>query len=190
MRFFKILLGLLLLPSLSFAHPGHDQAFGFFHGLAHPLSGLDHILAMVAVGLWAWQLGGRSVWLVPLSFVLVMAAGGMTGFMGVNLPWVEAGILASLLFMGLLIAVAVRVPAGVGMLIVGIFALFHGYAHGAERPENVSGLIYAAGFMLATVLLHGAGLLAGFGLQRFSQPVLVRCAGMAVTLAGVYLWIS
>src|SRR5579883_978366 len=136
---------LALVPVLASAHPGHGT-HGFASGFSHPLLGLDHILAMVAVGLWAAQLGGRSLWAVPATFVGVMSVGGMLGLLGVPLPMVEAGILASVLILGLFIATAVRLPLAASMLLVGAFALFHGHAHGTEIPATASGLTYGLGF--------------------------------------------
>lgn len=177
---------LLALPSLCHAHPGHD-ANGFVHGMGHPLGGLDHILAMVAVGLWAAQLGGRAFYLVPLSFAGIMVLGGALGMSGVPVPFVEQGIMSSVLILGLLIAAAVRVPLGMGILLVGCFAIFHGYAHGAEMPPDSSGLGYAAGFVLATAALHGAGMVLGVMMGRLAQPRLIRVAGAAIVAAGLFL---
>src|SRR5438552_13637461 len=134
----RLLLGLfsvgiaLWLPSWAYAHVGPGGSSGFLRGFSHPLTGLDHIVAMVAVGLWAAQRGGRSIWLVPVTFVIVMALGGVLGAAGIALPWVERGIIASVLVLGVLIAAAVRLPLAAATLLVGLFALFHGHAHGAE----------------------------------------------------------
>src|ERR1035437_488964 len=135
-----ILLALVFIPSLAQAHPGHNP--GWANGLLHPVSGLDHICAMIAVGLWAAQRSGRAIWIVPLTFVSVMALGGLLGMNGVRVPLVEQGIAASVLVLGLLIAAAVRLPLAASVLVVGIFAVFHGYAHGAEMPPTASGLTY------------------------------------------------
>ena len=128
-------LSLVFAPMLAHAHPGHD-ASGFSAGVAHPVHGLDHILAMVAVGLWAAQLGGRAKWLVPASFISVMAIGGALGMAGMPLPFAEQGIFASVLILGVLIAAAVRLPLAASMAIVGLFALCHGHAHGLEMPTT------------------------------------------------------
>lgn len=185
-----LIASLLVVPALAHAHTGAGPAHGFFHGVQHPVFGLDHLLAMIAVGLWAVQLGGRAIWVVPASFVGVMLLGGLLGMAGFALPMVETGILVSVLLLGLLVAFAVRLPIWAGALLVGVFALFHGYAHGAEMPAEASGLSYALGFAVATTLLHGVGV--GFGLAfrnvRFA-PVL-RMAGAAVMIAGVVLAIS
>lgn len=170
-----------LLPSAAMAHPGMGAA-GLGHGFAHPMLGLDHVLAMVLVGVFAAQLGGRALWLVPGSFLAVMALGGALGAAGVALPYVETGIALSVLVLGAVVALGARAPVAAAMGLAGLFALFHGHAHGAEIPENAGGLAYAAGFLAATALLHAAGLLAG----RF-RPVVLRAAGGAAALAGVVL---
>ena len=180
----------LLFPSLTYGHVGVSETSGFAHGFAHPLTGLDHIAAMVAVGLWAAQRGGRAVWVVPLTFVSVMAVSGFLGTLGVPIPFVEPGIVASVLVLGVLIAAAVRLPLVASSLIVGLFAIFHGYAHGAEMPATASGLVYGAAFVVATGLLHcvgiGLGLLAG----RLGSPRFVRYAGGATAALGVYLAVA
>jgi urease accessory protein len=177
---------LSLLPVVAQAHPGHGVT-GFNAGLEHPISGLDHILAMVAVGLWAVQLGGRAIWMVPLSFVGAMIAGGALGMAHVPLPFVEHGILASVLILGLLIALAARLPLGASMAVVGVFALFHGHAHGADMPGTSAVLGYGFGFALATTLLHGAGMSVGFLARKAAQTQWVRLAGVAIALAGMFL---
>ncbi len=162
-----------LLPVLAQAHPGHGPADSFASGLNHPLHGLDHILAMVAVGLWAAQMGGRSRWVVPVTFVSLMTVGGAMGMLGLPLPMVETGILVSVVAMGVLIAAAARLPLAASMALVGVFAIFHGHAHGTEIPAAASGLNYALGFILATALLHACGL--GLGLlaqKRLTMPAL------------------
>lgn len=182
---------LLLLPSLAQAHPGMPgHVHGFANGLTHPLTGLDHICAMIAVGLWAAQRGGRALWLVPLTFVSVMAVGGMLGMASIQLPMVEAGIIASVLILGVLIAAAVRLPLMASTLIVGTFALFHGFAHGAEMPETASGLNYALGFITATTELHLCGIGLGIFAKRFTSENLIRHAGGAITACGLYLCLT
>ena len=180
----------LLFPALAQAHPGHeghDLTWDFSAGLAHPLTGVDHILAMVAVGLWAAQLGGRARWLVPAAFVTVMALGGALGRAGVNVPSVEQGIAASVLVLGLLIAAAVRLPVAAGMALVGVFAVFHGFAHGAEMPVTAGGLIYGAGLVAATVLLHVAGIGLGWLAGNYSART-AKFAGWGIAAAGVLLF--
>lgn len=156
-------------------------------GLAHPFSGLDHILAMVAVGLWAAQLGGRALWLVPLTFVLTMAAGGVLGFLGLPLPYVELGIAGSVLILGILVALASRLPLAASMMLVGIFALFHGYAHGAEMAINASALGYSLGFMLATATLHASGIGIALAARQGWPAQLLRAGGAAIAVSGVWL---
>lgn len=150
------------------AHVGVGAASSFHAGFTHPLSGLDHLTAMVAVGLWAALKGGRAVWAWPAAFVIVMLAGAGLGMDHVPIPFVEPGILASVVALGLLVALAVDLPVSAGVAIIGLFALLHGHAHGTEVPDNSAGLDYMAGFVLATALLHGAGVAAGLGLgSRF-----------------------
>ncbi|MBY2910280.1 HupE/UreJ family protein [Rhizobium leguminosarum] len=176
------------LPAVAYAHTGVGQTSGFMHGFSHPISGLDHILAMVMVGVFAFQLGGRAVWLVPATFVLVMAVGGGLGIAGVNLPFVEVGIALSVIVLGAIVALNVKAPTAVAMGIVGLFAIFHGHAHGAEMPEDAGGAAYAAGFMFATALLHAAGLGLGLLIASIGErqgPFVVRTAGGLAAVAGV-----
>lgn len=176
----------LSLAGFAQAHPGHGGG-GFASGFAHPLHGLDHLLAMLAVGLWAAQLGGRARWAVPAAFVGVMALGGALGMAGVGLPLAGQGIVASVLMLGLLIAAAVRLPLAAGVALVGIFALCHGYAHGAEMPETAAGAVYALGFAGATALLHGCGFGLGVLMQRGAKAGWLRASGVAISAAGVLL---
>src|SRR3954471_3509414 len=142
------------LTSVAFAHTGHGDAGGFMQGLTHPFGGLDHVLVMVAVGFYAVLLGGRALWLVPATFVGLMALGGALGASGFALPLGEIGVATSVIVLGLAIALRLTLPALVSVVLVGLFATFHGFAHGLERPQSASGYQYAAGFMLATALLH------------------------------------
>jgi urease accessory protein len=176
------------MPSLAFAHTGIGHASGFAHGFAHPLGGLDHILAMIMVGLLAAQLGGRALWLVPASFVAVMALGGGLGLAGINMPFVELGIALSIVVLGAAVAFGLTAPVAAAMGLVGFFAIFHGHAHGAEMPETVGGLAYGSGFIAATALLHAIGLVGGLLLGRTAKETgatLVRAVGGAASLAGV-----
>jgi len=177
----------LLIASASglHAHTGTGGSFGFAGGLHHPIGGLDHLLAMVAVGLWAAQLGGRSNWAVPASFMGVMLVGGLLGMAGIALPFIEGGILISVLGLGVLIAASARLPLAASAALVGVFAIFHGYAHGAEMPAGASGLLYVAGFLLSTGFLHLAGIALGVGMRKLSAPVVVRFAGAAIFAAGI-----
>lgn len=183
----------LLAPTAAFAHPGHMEAVGFAAGLAHPVGGLDHVLAMVMVGVLASQLGGRAAWLVPATFVAVMAAAFGLGVAGIGVPFVEAGIALSVVALGAAVAFGLKAPVAAAMALVGLFAVFHGHAHGAEMPEGSGAAAYAAGFILATALLHAAGL--GFGaligrLERLGGSWLVRGAGAAASVAGVALLVG
>lgn len=181
---------LVLLPTAAFAHPGHLDATGLAHGFAHPITGLDHILAMVMVGVFAWQLGGRAVWLVPATFVAVMALGGVLGMAGVGVPFVEIGIALSVVVLGAVVALGVKAPLAAAMALVGLFAVFHGHAHGVEMPAGAGGLSYGLGFMLATALLHVAGVAIGVAIGRLADrtgPVVTRTAGALVGVAGVGL---
>lgn len=176
------------LPSLAMAHTGYGEASGFAHGFAHPIGGLDHILAMLMVGVLAAQLGGRALWLVPASFVAVMALGVVLGLAGLGLPFVELGIAMSIVVLGAAVAFRLAAPVAAAMALVGFFATFHGYAHGAEMPETVAGLAYGAGFIAATALLHAVGLAGGLLLGRGDSErgaILVRGLGGAVSFAGV-----
>ncbi|PWG65716.1 HupE/UreJ family protein [Spiribacter halobius] len=179
-------LAALALPGAALAHTGHDVG-GFGYGFAHPLGGLDHLLAMLAVGLWAAQAGGRALWAVPASFLALMAAGGGLALAGVGLPAVELGVAGSVLAFGLLVACAARIPLGAGIALTGAFALFHGFAHGAEMAAGASAALYGGGFLAATALLHAAGMIAGqLGRYRLGA-VLVRAGGAATAAAGATL---
>ena len=160
------------------------------HGWSPPCGALDHVCARIAVGLWAVQMGGRAVWRVPLAFVSVMLLGGLLGMAAIPVPFIEAGIVMSLLVLGVLIAAAVRLPLHVSIVMVGVFALFHGYAHGAEMPQHVAGMGYAAGFVLATVLFHASGIGLALLLKRLGRARLLRAAGGAVAVCGGYLWLA
>lgn len=168
------------------AHVGIGSTSSFTSGFSHPLSGLDHMTVMIAVGLWAALKGGKAVLAWPLAFVGVMLVGGALGMAQVPVPFVEPGILASVVALGLLVALAVDLPVSAGVAIIGLFALFHGHAHGTEVPENASGLDYMAGFAVATAALHAVGIAAGLGLgARFRG--LARAAGGACAAVGVGL---
>jgi urease accessory protein len=177
-----------LLPGAAWAHVGHGPTAGFAHGFVHPVTGLDHVLAMVSVGLFAANLGGRALWAVPLTFVSVMAVGGALGVAGIGVPFVEAGIAISVIVLGLAVALRWQWPVAGAMALVGLFAIFHGHAHGAEMPVDASGLEYGLGFMLATALLHVAGIGLGRGFARFGQvysPRVIQVGGAAMAVAGL-----
>ena len=185
-----LVLVLLSLPSLATAHPAGMYAGGLLLGLLHPLTGLDHLVAMVTVGLWAAQRGGWSVWRLPSVFVSVMAVGVGLGAAGVTIAVTEAGILASVLVLGLLVAAAARWPAGVARAVVGGFVLFHGLAHGAEMPETLPGLEYGLGILASTAALLGAGVLLGLMAKAAARSETIRLAGGAVAGLGLYLWLT
>jgi len=172
------------------AHPGHPIANGLAEGLAHPVSGLDHLLAMVAVGLWAVQLGGKAKWVLPSVFVSLMAVGAALGFEGIGLPFVEVGILASVMILGLLLLTASRWSLPVSAVMVGTFAMFHGHAHGTELSTHFSGVSYGLGFVIATAALHFGGILMGNCAQRHARIGLLRYAGAVVVVAGLWLTVS
>jgi urease accessory protein len=163
---------------------------GFMSGFMHPLSGLDHRLAMILVGVFAYQLGGCALWLVPLTFVTVMALGGLLGVEGVLVPFVEVGIALSVIVLGAIVAFRVKAPVAVAMGAVGLFAIFHGHAHGSEMPLDASGAEYGLGFMLATALLHavgiGSGLLSGLCGKTVGDNV-YRAVGGLASIIGVAL---
>ena len=175
------------IPSIASAHTGIGDTAGFFHGFEHPVGGLDHVLAMVLVGIMAWQAGGRALYAVPASFVMLMAIGAGAGMAGMDVPFVELGIALSVVVFGLAVAFRVRAPILAMAPLVGLFAMFHGHAHGTEMPETAAGLAYGLGFVAATALLHAAGLGLGFALAKTGERngALVRIAGGAAAAAGV-----
>jgi urease accessory protein len=182
-----------LLPGAAFAHTGtgvHEHGFAF--GFLHPLGGFDHLLAMIAVGLLAAHLGGRALWLVPLSFVALMAVGGAIGFAEIRVPYVELLIAASVIVLGILVATRANLPLVAAMLIAGFFAIFHGHAHGAELPDGESPYPYAAGFLLATAFLHLAGIALGLGIAKLSASGMgariAQAGGGVMALVGVMLF--
>ncbi|NEU10559.1 HupE/UreJ family protein [Methylobacterium sp. BTF04] len=183
----------ILAATPAFAHPGHDGAAGLSHGFLHPFSGLDHVLAMVAVGLIAARIGGRAVVLVPLAFLGMMAVGGAMGAAGLALPFVEIGIALSVVVLGAALAVRTALPVAGAMALVGAFAVFHGYAHGAEMPDSTSGLACGFGFVAATALLHAAGLglgLAATGLGTGAGRPALRLVGAGLAAAGLGLLVG
>lgn len=190
----RILLAAVLMTTVSgpaFAHLNPGEHGSFMAGLSHPAFGIDHVLVMVAVGLWAAMMGGRARWGVPAAFVASMTMGFGLALVGVGLPFVEPAILASVVALGLLIALAVRVPFAIGAVVVSVFAVFHGHAHGAEI--GAAGIAaYGSGFVVATALLHGAGIALGTALQRLATHVpaaawMPRALGAATAVGGVAL---
>jgi urease accessory protein len=163
MRLVSALLILALTPGLAYAHAGHLPTDGFAYGFGHPLGGIDHVLAMVAVGLFAFVLGGRALWALPLAFLAMMAVGFLLGAAELRLPLVEVGIAASSIAFGAIIAAGRRLPVATAVALVGAFSVFHGHAHGTEMPAGAGGLTYALGFIAATALLHLAGIAGSLG---------------------------
>jgi urease accessory protein len=187
----EALLALLLLLAATpvWAHEQSGQAAGFLTGLKHPVSGLDHVLAMISVGLWGAQLGNPAVWLLPVIFPVVMACGGFLGLVGVPLPGTEVGIAVSAILLGLVVALEARPPLWVAAGLVGFFGVFHGHAHGTELPAGENALLYSVGFVIATGCLHGVGIGLGVAHRWSAGRVVLRVAGATVAVAGVYfLW--
>jgi urease accessory protein len=175
----------LALTAPALAHTGVGaHSHGFAAGFLHPLMGLDHLLAMLGVGVWAAQLGKRGTWLVPAAFVAVMIAGAGLALAGAPLPMVEFGIAGSVLMIGALIAFGTRMPVGLAMGLVGLFALFHGHAHGTELPGFAHPAVYGAGFAAATALLHVAGMGIALAVRQRAAKLPFRVAGAAVAAVG------
>ncbi len=182
-------LGAALVPAAAYAHQRGGEAIGFVGGLKHPISGLDHVLAMVAVGLWGAQLGAPAIWLLPVTFPMVMAFGGMLALIGIPLPGAEIGIALSAVALGAMVMGERRPPLPVAAALVAFFAIFHGHAHGTELPAGANGLLYSVGFVMATGCLHAAGIAIGTIHRWPWGRVALRVAGAAVALAGCFfLW--
>jgi len=177
---------LTLLATPAFAHTGLHTT-GFTAGLGHPFSGLDHVLVMAGIGIWAAQLGGRNLWRVPAAFVATMMLGAGLALVSVPLPAVELGIAGSVIVIGILVGLGARLPAGAAMALAALMALFHGHAHGTELPAMASASSYAVGFLLATAALHVIGLGLGLAVFRNARPDLLRLAGMGTALAGLFM---
>ena len=178
-------LALALAAAPAEAHIRQGEASGFLSGLAHPVSGLDHIIAMVAVGLWGAQLGAPAIWLLPVTFPIVMAFGGFLGLIGIPLPGVEIGIALSGVLLGAVVLLELKPPLYVAAALVGIFGLYHGYAHGAELPPGEDGLLYSLGFVLATGALHAAGIAIGTVHRWDWGRTALRLAGAGISLGGI-----
>lgn len=179
----------LLVPATAFAHQEGGEALGFVSGLRHPVAGLDHVLAMIAVGLWGAQLGNPATWMLPVTFPLVMALGGALGLVGVRLPGVEAGIALSAIALGLVVLREAKPRPVAAACLVGFFAIFHGHAHGTELPEGANGALYSIGFVIATGTLHAAGIALGLAHRWPAGRTAIRVAGALVGLAGLaFLW--
>jgi urease accessory protein len=179
----------LLWATFADAHVDQAEAAGFMTGLQHPWSGFDHILAMIAVGLWGAQLGNPALWILPVTFPMVMAFGAMMGLMGIPLPGIEIGIAVSAMVLGTMVLGEVRPKLVVAAVLVGVFAIFHGHAHGTELPPGQSGLLYSMGFVIATGVLHGIGIAIGLIHRWQVGRIVLRCAGGFIAIMGVYfLW--
>lgn len=190
----KFLLTIFLLgaSSAAFAHPGHNVS-GFDAGLMHPFSGLDHLLAMLAVGLWAAQgntkkRGGRKVWLLPATFMFMLTLGAASAMQWQRLPLIESGIAASVLVLGLLVALSKQLPLNVSVAITALFGLLHGYAHGLELPQSAAPAVYALGFLVATASLHFSGIALGVAAHK-PYMMLSKLLGSAIAIIGSYLFV-
>lgn len=175
----------MLVPLSANAHTGLGAHNGWTHGFLHPLGGVDHVLAMVAVGIWAAQIGGRAIWLIPLTFVIVMVLGGMLGMVTLPFVFVEHGIALSLLVMGGLIAATIRLPWIASIVLISVFALCHGFAHGNEMLPGLALVSYATGFAVATALLHLCGVGLAFGINELGRSHWLRLSGVVTALVGV-----
>jgi urease accessory protein len=181
-------LALLFLSTAASAHTGHG-ASGFGTGFAHPFSGMDHLLAMLAVGLWAGQLGGQRIWQLPATFMAMLAGGAFIGMWIPSLTLIEPGIAASVLILGLLIASPSRLALPISFALTAAFGIFHGYAHGSEMPSAAAPLTYATGFLLATASLHASGIAMGITLRaRFAR--LVQVVGMSIATMGAWMLVT
>lgn len=177
---------LLLTTQVVYAHTGVGLTTGFNVGFLHPIGGFDHLLAMVAVGLWSTQRDRNAILMLPVTFIGIMILGGILGMAGFHLPYVETGILVSILILGIFTALALKLSLTVSMLVVGCFALFHGHAHGTEMPLIIDGLFYSIGFASATALLHLSGIALGITFQKFSIEKVTRFVGVTITMSSFY----
>lgn len=181
---------LLMASGPAFAHIAQDGLGRFGSGFEHPLTGADHFMAMFAVGVWGAQMGGRSVWTLPVAFPLIMALGGFFGMLGFALPRVELGIALSILVLGSAIASAWQAAEPLALLLVGVFAICHGYAHGVELPNAVAPADYAVGFVIATGLIHILGIGVGLSLKRPFDGRFARGLGAVIALGGLYFLVA
>ena len=184
-----VFLAILLWPLAAWAHVESGQAGGFLSGLSHPISGLDHVLAMIAVGLWGAQLGSPAVWLLPVAFPMMMAFGGMLGLMGIPVPGIEIGIAVSGVVLGALILGEKKMPLFAALLIVAFFAIFHGHAHGTELEAGQNAMLYSLGFVICTGTLHAVGIGMGLVYRWNIGRMALRGAGSIVMVGGLFfLW--
>ncbi len=190
-RFFPLALAAgapLFLAGSASAHTGHETGFSLIDGALHPLGGLDHLAAMVAVGIWAALAGGKRIWVWPVAFVVMMLVGGFIGHAGIGLPAVEPAIALSVVVLGLAVALGLQAPVAAGAALIGAFALFHGHAHGAEAPAT-GWYGYAAGFATSTALLHVAGIAIGLAIARLATRRPAQAIGMVTALLGIVLMV-
>ena len=185
-----VLLAACAFTTIAHAHTGQGALGGFLSGFVHPVLGIDHLLAMLLVGIWGAQMGGDNVWKLPVVFPLVMSGGGFAGAAGLPLPGVETAIALSVIVLGLAVAFTWKPPELAAMLIVGAFAVFHGFAHGAELPEAADGVAFGIGFVLTTGLIHIAGIGFGIAALRYYNGRIARFAGAVMSLAGVYFLLA
>lgn len=179
----------LVFASSAYAHVQQGQAASFLTGLEHPWSGLDHVVAMIAVGLWGAQLGNPAIWALPIIFPMVMSFGAMMGLLGIPLPGIEAGIACSAIVLGAMVLGEVRPNLVISAILVGCFAIFHGHAHGTELPSGQSGLLYSMGFVIATGCLHGLGIFIGLLYRWPAGKLILRISGGAISGMGLFfLW--
>ena len=179
----------LAWPESALAHVEQGQAIGFVTGLEHPWSGLDHVLAMIAVGIWGAQLGNPALWILPVTFPMVMSLGAMMGLLGIPLPGIEIGIAVSAILLGAMVLGEVKPKLYIAAVMVGFFAIFHGHAHGTELPAGQSGLLYSMGFVIATGCLHGIGITIGLIHRWPAGKLALRGAGAFIAAMGlVFLW--
>ena len=186
--FLVLVVYLIWTPSAQ-AHVQQGQAIGFVTGLEHPWSGLDHVLAMIAVGIWGAQLGNPALWILPVTFPMVMSLGAMMGLLGIPLPGIEIGIAVSAILLGTMVLGEVKPKLYIAAVMVGFFAIFHGHAHGTELPAGQSGLLYSMGFVIATGVLHGIGITIGLIHRWPAGKLALRGAGAFIAAMGfVFLW--
>ena len=186
--FYALVVVALAWPVCGWAHVESGQAGGFLSGLAHPVSGLDHVLAMVAVGLWGAQLGMPAIWVLPVAFPMMMAFGGFLGLVGIPIPGVEIGIALSAVVLGALVLGQIRLPLPAAVSIVAVFAVFHGHAHGTELAPGQNALLYSLGFVVSTGLLHGVGIGIGLINRWDAGRQVLRAAGALVMAGGLYFF--
>ena len=179
-----------LFPQSAWPHVGSSEASGFLNGLQHPISGLDHVIAMLAVGLWGAQLGKPAVWILPVVFPVMMAMGGNFGLLGIPLPGVEVGIAVSAVVLGLMVLAEAKLKIQVAIMVVAFFAIFHGHAHGTELPAGQSGMLYSIGFVVATGCLHAMGIAIGLIHRWKVGRLALRGAGSIVCAAGIYFLVG